>query len=284
MELEVQISTFGKAGLHRVAKMKLPEIDGVKYLVSLQNPDGDVIDVPQALERGDIKILEHADRGLSVNRNYGIENGNCNVILIADDDLDYTSEGLNFVKSVFENNPTLDFATFRHEGDDGKKFPDHEFEIKRKLPKDYYLTSFELAIRRSSLPDDLRFSPMLGIGSPLFSVGEENVFMYRMVMNGLRGRFFPYTIAVHRGQTSGVRLASITVLQGQGAWLWIRYGWIEGFLRVLVDTPRRNAPFFKSLIYMIKGFCKAHCYFDKTGEDIVLDDVDRFRLYRFPTE
>ncbi len=278
MELEVQISTFGVAGLRRVAKMKLPEVEGVRYLVSLQNPDGDAIEVPQALKRGDVEILEHADRGLSVNRNFGIEHSNSDVILIADDDLDYTFEGLNFVKAVFENDPTLDFATFRHDGDDGKMFPDHEFEIKRKLPKGYYLTSFELAIRRSSLPDNFRFSPMLGIGSPLFSVGEENVFMYRMTTKGLRGRFFPHTVAVHRGQTSGVRSATVTVLQGQGAWLWIRYGWIEGFLRVLVDAPRRNAPLFKSLKYMIKGLCKAHCYFDRTGEDIVLDDADRFRL------
>lgn len=267
MILEVQISTFGKAGIDRVSEMRLPLVDGVRYLVSLQNPDKETIVVPENLRRSDIEIFEHADRGLSHNRNAAIDHSNADIILIADDDLDYTAENLEMVLKTFEDNPQLDFATFRHEGGDHKVFPHEDFEIGAKLPKGYYLTSFELAFRRRSLPSYIRFSPLLGIGAQRFGCGEENVLLYRLVLEGLRGRFFPKLVATHNGVTTGLREASVKALQGQGAWLWIRYGWIEGFLRLLRDVPRRNSSMYKSFWYMTKGFIMANYYFYRNGAE-----------------
>ena len=264
--LEVQISTFGPNGLKRVGEMALPRVAGVRYLVSLQNPDNLSLTVPSSLDRPDVEIFEHADRGLSVNRNAAIEHSDADVILIADDDLEYTAEGLSYVKRVFDENPSLDFATFCYDGDDRKVYPEYEFDIKAKLPSGYYLTSFELAIRRRSL-GGLRFSPHMGVGAPLFGSGEENVFMYKLTLKGLKGRFFPKVSTIHAGLTTGSRGATARSLQGQGAWLWIRYGWLEGFLRLMRDVPRRNAPLFKALRYEVRGFFLAYKYFHANCEE-----------------
>lgn len=36
--LQILISTFAADGLHRVAAMNLPELDGIGYIVSCQDP------------------------------------------------------------------------------------------------------------------------------------------------------------------------------------------------------------------------------------------------------
>lgn len=268
MILEVQICTFGKEGILRVALMELPVVKDVRYLISWQNPERLTVAIPEKLNRQDITIFEHNDIGLSNNRNVAINRSNADIILFSDDDLKYTDEGLSYVKSVFEKDDNLDFATFKHSGTDNKIYPDHEFIINKTLPRGYYVTSFELAVRRSSLPDDIRFSPMLGAGSPYFHVGEENLFMYRLTLNGLRGRFFPFTIVTHEGVTSGNRIPTDKILQGHGVWFWIRYGWVEGFLRVSKNALKQKVSLSKSMYYMLRGFFMARKYFDRQGNTL----------------
>ena len=267
LTLEVQICTFGQSGIDRVAAMFLPQLEGVTYLVSLQNPDKVNIEIPAVLQRPDIVVHEHYDKGLSSNRNYAIEQGNADILLIADDDLIYSPEGLKDVIKVFETDSTLDFATFKHVGGDNKQFPEFSFPLESKNPKGYYISSIEIALRRKSLPSDLRFSTQLGIGAPRFACGEESVFVWQMLCRGLKGRFFPIVVASHPDVTTGNRSATNPVLQGQGVWLWIRYGWFEGYLRLLCDIPRRKASLWKSFMQMTKGFVCAHKHFNRDGSD-----------------
>ena len=70
MTLDVLICTYGLDGIERVAQMKLPQADGVAYVVSWQLTDDEFdADVPQALERQDLKVYKMNGRGLSRNRN-----------------------------------------------------------------------------------------------------------------------------------------------------------------------------------------------------------------------
>lgn len=269
MLLEIQICTFGKEGLVSVSKMKLPEHENIIYTVCLQNPDLEKIEIPKELSRRDIRILQHASKGLSLNRNYGIDNSIGDIILISDDDLNYEYEGLDNVLNTFDNNPSLDFAAFKHIGGDNKKFPEQEFDFSNKEPKGYYLTSFELAIRRKSLTDDIRFSPSLGIGAPFYGAAEENVFLIRLRKTGLNGRFFPLVIVEHGDVTTGNRSPSKAFLRAQGAYFWIRFGWIGGFARVVLDVYRRKAPSITNLKHMSNGFFRAHKFFKRDGSDIL---------------
>lgn len=266
MILEVQICTFGAAGLARVATMQLPEVPGVRYMVSLQNPDGDSVDIPQPLRRSDLTVFQHPTRGLSINRNMAIDHSDADIILIADDDLNYTARGLETVLDTFHLNPDLDFATFMHTGADNKRYPEGQ-ELKLRLPKGYYLTSFELAIRRSSLPPDLRFSPNMGIGAPLFGAGEENLLLMRMIKKGLKGRFVPEVVVEHPGLSTGMREATPAFLRAQGAWIRLYYGALRGAPRIILDAARRNAPYFKALFYLSVGFIRSFAYFTSDGEE-----------------
>lgn len=258
MKLEVLISTYGTDGLARTAGMQLPAVYDVSYLVYLQLPEDSELEVPDSLRRDDVRIEVSRSRGLSRNRNNALDNSSGDILLIADDDLDFTVEALEGVKSTFEENPLLDFATFRHVGEDRKWFPAYEFDFSSREPAGYYLTSFELALRRKSIVPRFRFPENMGAGTPLFGSGEENVFLLQMLKEGLRGRFFPMVVATHKGLTTGCRRATPATLRGQGAYFRLRYGVAEGLMRLLRDAPRRNYSLLPSVIHMLAGFIRAN--------------------------
>lgn len=266
MTLQVLICTYGREGLGRVSKMFLPRLDNISYLVSVQNPANEKLDYPQSLIRKDISIYETDTRGLGLNRNCSIANGTGDILLLADDDLIYTEKGLKTVVEAFEDNPDIDIAAFRYSGGDEKQYPDSEFDMSYE-PRGYYITSFEIALRRRSIPSYIRFSRYLGAGNDIFGAGEENLFVYRLLKSGLKGRFFPVTIVTHPQLTTGSRIATAASLRGQGNWLRLRYGSFMGFLRLIRDVPRKKAPWYKSLFFMTQGFILSYFYFKKDGAE-----------------
>lgn len=267
MTLQVLISTYDQEGVDRVSKMFLPELENVTYLVSVQNPQKKQIKYPASIIRKDIRVSETESKGLGLNRNHSIDESTGDILLISDDDLVYTEWGLKAVIHTFEEYSDIDIATFRYLGRDNKVYPDYEFDLLNE-PKGYYITSFEIAIRKSSISKDIRFSRYLGAGNTVFSCGEENLFVYRLLKAGLKGRFFPITIVEHPELTTGSRQATAGTLRGQGNWLRLRYGKFMGYLRLIRDIPRKKAPWYKSLFFMTQGFIMSYRYFSKDGVDL----------------
>ena len=148
LTLEVLIATCGPEGGKRVAAMVLPVIDRVKYLVSWQDPQD--APVPEALSsRKDVRVLPLPGRGLSRNRNHCLDNATGDLLMIADDDLRLYPEGLKAVIRTFEDNPTLEYGSFRYDSDYPKEYPAQECSL-ATLPKNFFQTSFEIILRRYS--------------------------------------------------------------------------------------------------------------------------------------
>lgn len=255
-KLEVLICTMGTQGIQRVATMTLPRVDGVIYTVSWQKPSGPI---PPGLSRDDIKVMESHTVGLSNNRNDAFGFARAPLLLIADDDLHYTPSGLNAVIGLMETNHSLDFATFMHRGGDNKSFPSHEFDMARPA-KGYYVTSFEIAVRRHVVKgaDRVAFDPRFGLGVERFGAGEEQLFINDMLRKGMQGRFFPVIIATHPGLTTSHRQLTPSLLRAQGA---VQRDTLPGYraLARLINDARRYAahhryPFFKSLKWLIDGW------------------------------
>lgn len=255
MTLEVLICTYGDEGIKRVAKMGLPRVNDVKYLISWQtNVPNSAI--PEELFRDDVLILTTSSTGLSNNRNHSIANATGDICLIADDDLTYTSHQLQCVIGTFERNPDVDIALFRYSGGDNKAYPDYEFDLCAIIPKGYYITSFEIAFRRQRLSSGVRFDPRFGVGASM-PAGEEYLFVQHALKAGLRCRFFPETITHHEGLTTGSRQQSMGVLQANGVCIAVGYG-LLGLLRLPVIAWRHcqsgNAKFFPVVYNLLKGY------------------------------
>lgn len=253
--LDVIICTYGNAGLRNIERMNHPRVEGVRYVVACQIPDTQP-EIPDALKRDDFMIVVSESRGLSHNRNIGVMASDAPLMLIADDDIRYTPEGLSSVIKSFQKNPDYSFLTFRFSGDaNTKRYPAEEADISSGLPKNYYITSFELALRRDKLPADIYFNEHFGIGAH-FPHGEENLFVNELQERGLKGRFIPVTICSHEGTTTGNRLLdNPKLIEAQGAVVSRLYpaSWL---LRMLLFATRARIRKGAGVASTIKSWLK----------------------------
>ncbi len=200
--LQVMICTYGKEGIERVAAANHPHAEGVEYLVSWQT-DG-ATDIPTSLLRDDFKIVASDTKGLSKNRNIALSLASAPLLLVSDDDVVYTKERLLAVIDAFEAHPEADILTFRYESSSHSKFyPASQCDLSTP-EKGYYITSFEIALRKDSVRGKIWFNENFGIGA-IFPSGEEDVFIKDCLDFGLKGLFIPLTINRHDGTTTSER-------------------------------------------------------------------------------
>lgn len=239
--LQVLVCTYGKEALHRLASRSYPRIDGVTYLISRQLPhsEGDVsgeYTVPEPLRRDDIEIFTHPTIGLAVNRNHALSLATGEIVLISDDDVDYTEEGLRRVIDAFDTHDS-DLLAFRYSSARNKKYyPDVEFDLLNPA-KGYYISSIEIAFRLDAVRGICWFSPAFGIGGSRFRSGEEALFVETLLRKGIKGRFIPATICSHDSATTSGRIGAYDLGASKGALCAYthRHTWP---LRMLVNSWR----------------------------------------------
>ncbi|MCH5236520.1 MAG: glycosyltransferase family 2 protein [Muribaculaceae bacterium] len=266
LTLDVAISTHKREGLERAGRLLLPPRNNVRYVISVQNLDSQLL--PSTLiDREDVKIVVNDTTGLSNNRNVAIDNCSGEVILIADDDVIYNPKGLNDLIKVFEEQPGLDMALLKVNMGNRKLYPHSGCKLAIPFPKNYYISSVEIAIRRSSL-NDLKFYPELGLGSQEMHAGEEELFVISAVKRGMDCRFFNIEIGDHPHTTTGSKITP-EVLQAQGFIIAAVYPY--SFLPRLILKAYRNGrlckqKFLPSFRYLLKGAIKQKKDFSKISK------------------
>ncbi len=257
--LQILISTFAADGLHRVAAMNLPELDGIGYIVSCQDPER-TVSAPAAIlqPRRDLRLYMHSDRGLGLNRSHALGHAEAEFVLLADDDLQYSADGLARALQAMEEHPDTDIFAFRYSGADNKLYPPDMHDLSKPF-KGYNFTSFELAFRLKAIRDrKLDFSPLTGVGAPYLTAAEESIFAERCLQQGLRGLFIPLTIVCHPGLTTGYRLASSAgFVRSTAAYIYVKYGIVSGVARCLLLAARVPLPYPRALVYALQGMAYA---------------------------
>ncbi|MDE6560860.1 MAG: glycosyltransferase [Muribaculaceae bacterium] len=253
ISLQVMICTYGQDGLKRIATSAHPEVEGVEYLVSCQI-EGDFT-IPKELERKDFKIFVTPSKGLSVNRNHALSHATAPLLLISDDDTDYSAKGLQSLIEAFQNHPDADIITFRYDSSVSKKFyPSHSVSLS-KIPKGYYISSIEIAFRRQSIQGKIWFNENFGIGA-MFPSGEEDIFICECLNAGMQGIFEPITIACHNGPTTSERnLMLPSRPQTKGA-VFLRLHPNSWPLRMVVHALREVPLWKKGLTPSPISYCK----------------------------
>ena len=243
--LQVMICAYGPDGIERVAKGVHPATEGVEYLVSWQT-DGNY-HIPSQLDRDDFKIITSPTKGLSVNRNIALSQATAPILLIGDDDADYTEAGLKTVINAFRSHPDADIIAFRFDSiSTHKTYPKTQVSIATP-PKGYYISSIELAMRRDSVKGKIWFNENFGIGA-LFPSGEEEIFVKDCLNASLKGIFIPETIVRHDATTTcgrNLRDASRPQTKGAVFLLLHPYSWP---LRMLVHTARELPAWMKGCV------------------------------------
>lgn len=255
LTLNLALITHRPEGIERLARMFLPEISGVSYVVSWQEHMN--APVPEALKnRSDITIHRFNKPGLSLNRNNALEHCTGDIILFADDDLIYSEESLRSVITVFENDSTLDLATFISKSAKYRKFPSEPTLLKSKLPRNYSVASFEIAFRNNR-NNPLRCCPELGLGAPLIQSGEDEMIVRSAIKRGMKCKFFPIEVCDHPLDSTGSKINPPKgVLRGFGCVIALTYP-VTAILRVPLKAFRLSkagqSGFMHALRYVASG-------------------------------
>ncbi len=216
--LQIVIATCGADGLHRTAAMHLPRLPRVAWLVECQTAGGAGLVIPQVLRRPDVEVRFNATRGLSANRNMMLRDATAPYVMIADDDLEFSSDGIVRLLETMDANPGISLFCFRHDGPGRRRYPAAEKELRAYALRRHYPCSFEIALRVNDVRDKkLEFNELAGIGAPYLCAGEEDLFVFGLLKSGLRGRFYPFTVTTHRGLTTNDRNDSPAMWRTRGA-------------------------------------------------------------------
>lgn len=266
MTLDVLISTIYPEGIERVARMDLPKMDGVKYIVSWQMPG--TATIPSQLNREDIFIYPSETRGISVNRNLAISKSSADICLVSDDDLRYESQMLQHVMDAFESYPEIDLAMFKFEGSDNKRYADYEYDLSNP-PKFFYVSEIEMAFRRSSVQGKIEFCPKISAGTDEILSGEGEMFLITAIKKGLKGRFFPKVIAIHDGESTGVRKNQPPgVVKAKGMVIYMKHQrfWLPHIIvNALREHKHGRCRVDKALVYLCQGAMFARRNFNPDG-------------------
>lgn len=264
LTLDVAIATLGSDGIRRTADMDLPPTEGVRYVVSWQTDD-DLQPIPSALRRNDITVTRIRPSGVSDNRNNAFRHCNADIVLCADDDLSYTSSALRAVITSFEAYPDIDYGVFRYSGDDHsaivnstKRYPAEECAICGHM-RGFSVCTFEMAVRRSVIERGTGFDPRFGPGGEI-ACGEDEMFFLTLRKLGLRGRFFPITVAHHKGLSTGFRkITEPRVAEGMGTVIGMTYP-VSAILRIPLKAWRLQRhdrmAFPKALFHLYRGWLR----------------------------
>lgn len=191
----VAISTLGK-GVTRIAMP--PPVEGLLWAVLAQ--EAPEVWPAEWASRKDVTLHRLPDRGLSKSRNAGLDLVETDLMLVADDDLAFNTEGILALAARMTADPGLVLCT-------GIVTRPHA--IHSKLAQDWKvfragrIMSSEIMIRRSRLTAlGLRFDEDFGLGTAT-PTGEEYILLADVLKAGGRATYEPILLARHPNESTG---------------------------------------------------------------------------------
>lgn len=189
MKLQHIISTMHRTEFSFVEGMNLKN-DAL--VVNQADGEGDI---SFSLDGKQIRVITTTERGLSNSRNKLLDNTDCDVAILGDDDLYYLDGYEKIIESAYEKYPKADIIAFCFTQKLGE-------DTRRQFPKPKKLgildigkiASVEITFKPKSVKEkEIRFDTLLGLGAE-FGSGEENAFLADALRAGLEIQFVPMTI------------------------------------------------------------------------------------------
>ena len=167
-----------------------------------------------------IVVMNSFEKGLSKSRNLALDNATADWCLIADDDLVYT---VNFEQEIeraiamYGDSGIIAFKVQNEIGEPLKNYP-NEHRLNIGLFARIQLASVELLIHRKAIQGRCQFNISFGLGSEIFSFGEEYLLAHG-VWERLRLpiSFYNANIVQHLGVDTGVAIDIDNKYKTQGA-------------------------------------------------------------------
>lgn len=137
-------------------------------------------------EIGTVRVFECNEKGVGNSRNKAIENAKGDILLFADDDIEYDDEYAKKVISEFENHPEADALFFNVRVCEARRtYWNTDFRRVHIWNGGRY-PAYSIAIKKSALDKSgVKYSPLFG-GGAKYSCGEDSLFIKDCLKAGIK--------------------------------------------------------------------------------------------------
>lgn len=245
IQVSILISTYGDR-VSNLTNVILPFDERVRYFVAHQGctPDCDISFFSQ---RNDVKYFKLSSVGVTKSRNFLLQQAaleECgDVFYFCDDDVTLNSKLPDILIDSHKSNSSavITFAIEDESGKVRKKFPSVDGVIERNRFNILSVGTIEISLKRA-YAHGLYFPENMGAGSKI-PIGDEAVFLSKVLDNNLKISFIPQVIASHPSESSGVSVSKSTIYS-RGVTIRNVFKWYGFFLLV---------PFFLLRIKLFKS-------------------------------
>lgn len=128
-------------------------------------------------EEGNIRLYSYLEKGLSKSRNKALDKAKGEILIFADDDIQYKDNYAETILNAYNNKKDADIIAFNIETVGNRK------ARKQKSHKINWITamqiqSTQITLRKNFIDNiNIRFNELFGSGS-IYTMGEENIFLY----------------------------------------------------------------------------------------------------------
>lgn len=223
IDLEIAISTMNRTDLSFLEKM-FPENDLSEFNILIINQT--VPDKILMAEQAHIRVINSFERGLSKSRNLALEKAKGEILLIADDDIQYLPGFSKTVKTAFQRNKTAALLSFQFLaiGDTLQKNYIHTERKITHLQGEPDLSSWEIALQPVLLrKHQVWFNTDFGLGAA-FPSGEETLLLNEVLKKKLPAYHIPEIIGRHEEFSTGTAMNNENHIRGNAALKYLKYG------------------------------------------------------------
>lgn len=218
--MQILVSTISAEGVRRLAGNNLPQLPRLSYIVGCQCGVDSAEQITGEYkrlfgQRDDMSLKFYDTRGLSASRNALMSEATADVIIFIDDDISLDGGALSSVRDYFADNPEVDMVKTRMCINGICRGGEKPRRVGRYWWRSEYASTISLAIRRTSLAG-LVFCTSLGVGTPRYQSGEDDVFFTQALRKGLTVVYLPIVMAVHEGPSTAERFHAPGVLLARG--------------------------------------------------------------------
>jgi len=232
--------------------MKLPVVCGLRYVVGCQGvSERDVQNARKLMCRDDVEFVISEGRGLSRNRNQLLRASSADVVIFADDDVEYDADGLRSLQDYYQRNRDVDAVIFNGVSDAGALRKNYCGRLSARYIKFKYAPSCLISVRRGRL-GNITFREDMGVGTEMLSSGEDDVFLWSMLKNGLAVEAVDIQVVTHHGLSTGERIPTPGVMRGRGAVMRILFPLTWPF-HIVKGALCFKGKYLKNLCYLLHG-------------------------------
>lgn len=180
MKLEVLISAVKADAESLTYKMNLRS-DAI--LINQCGVDGE-----ETINKEDysVRVINCNEKGVGVSRNRAIENASGDILLLADDDIEYRDDYVKTILGEFESHPEADAFFFNLEVCEERRTYYNEDFGRVHIWNGGRYPAYSIAIRKDALDKaEVRFSILFG-GGAKYSCGEDSLFIRDCLKSGVK--------------------------------------------------------------------------------------------------